>query len=81
MVPMRSLVTIKSVLGPETIERYNMFRSATINGNPAPGYSSGQALAAMESAAKNNLPDGYTYEWTGMSYEEIKAGAAGSVMS
>lgn len=80
MVPMRSLVTIKSVLGPETIERYNMFRSATINGNPAPGYSSGQALAAMESAAKNNLPDGYTYEWTGMSYEEIKAGAAGSAV-
>jgi HAE1 family hydrophobic/amphiphilic exporter-1 len=80
MVPMRSLVTIKSVLGPETIERYNMFRSATINGNPAPGYSSGQALASMESAAKNNLPDGYTYEWTGMSYEEIKAGAAGSAV-
>ena len=80
MVPMRSLVTIKSVLGPETIERYNMFRSATINGNPAPGYSSGQALAAMESAAKSNLPDGYTYEWTGMSYEEIKAGAAGSAV-
>ena len=80
MVPMRSLVTIKSVLGPETIERYNMFRSATINGSPAPGYSSGQAIAAMESAARSNLPEGYTYEWTGMSYEEIKAGAAGSAV-
>ena len=80
MVPLRSLVTISSVLGPETIERYNMFRSATVNGNPAPGYSSGQAIAAMESVAKTSLPDGYTYEWTGMSYEEIKAGAAGSAV-
>jgi len=80
MVPMRSLITIKSVLGPETIERYNLFRSATVNGNPAPGYSSGQALAAMEAAAKANLPDGYAYEWTGMSYEEVKASAAGSAV-
>ena len=80
MVPLRTLITVKSVLGPETIERYNMFRSATVNGNPAPGYSSGQAIAAMESIAKTSLPDGYTYEWTGMSYEEIKAGAAGSAV-
>ncbi len=80
MVPLRTLITVKSVLGPETIERYNMFRSATVNGNPAPGYSSGQAIAAMESVAKTSLPDGYTYEWTGMSYEEIKAGAAGSAV-
>jgi multidrug efflux pump len=57
-----------------------MFRSATVNGNPAPGYSSGQAIEAMESVAKTSLPDGYTYEWTGMSYEEIKAGAAGSAV-
>ena len=80
MVPMRSLVTVSSVLGPETIERYNMFRSATVNGNPAPGYSSGQAIDAMEGVAKTSLPDGYTYEWTGMSYEEIKSGAAGSAV-
>ena len=80
MVPLRTLITVKSILGPETIERYNMFRSATVNGNPAPGYSSGQAIAAMEGVAKTSLPDGYTYEWTGMSYEEIKAGAAGSAV-
>jgi hydrophobe/amphiphile efflux-1 (HAE1) family protein len=80
MVPMRSLVTLESVLGPETIQRYNMFNSATINGNPAAGYSSGQALQAMEALAKTNMPDGYTYEWTGMSYEEIKAGAAGNAV-
>ena len=80
MVPMRTLVTLQSVLGPETIERYNMFNSATINGNPATDYSSGQAIAAMEELAKTSLPAGYTYEWTGMSYEEIKAGAAGNAV-
>jgi hydrophobe/amphiphile efflux-1 (HAE1) family protein len=80
MVPLRTLITVKSVLGPETIERYNMFRSATVNGNAAPGYSSGQAIAAMEATAKSDLPDGYTYEWTGMSYEEIKAGEAGAAV-
>ncbi len=80
MVPLRTLITVKSILGPETIERYNMFRSATVNGNAAPGYSSGQAIAAMEATAKSDLPDGYAYEWTGMSYEEIKAGEAGAAV-
>ena len=80
MVPMRTLITVKSVLGPETIERYNMFRSATVNGNPASGYSSGQAIAAMQATAASDLPDGYTYEWTGMSFEEIKAGEAGAAV-
>ncbi|MEE8634232.1 MAG: efflux RND transporter permease subunit, partial [Methyloceanibacter sp.] len=78
MVPMSTLVTVESALGPETIERYNMFRSATVNGNPAPGFSSGQAITAMQATAASDLPDGYTYEWTGMSYEEIKAGEAGA---
>ncbi len=80
MVPVRTLITLESVLGPETIQRYNMFNSATINGNPAPGYSSGQALQAMEALAETNLPDGFTYQWTGMSYEEVKAGAAGNAV-
>jgi hydrophobe/amphiphile efflux-1 (HAE1) family protein len=80
MVPMSTLLTVESALGPETIERYNMFRSATVNGNPAPGYSSGQAIGAMEATAASDLPDGYTYEWTGMSYEEIKAGEAGAAV-
>jgi hydrophobe/amphiphile efflux-1 (HAE1) family protein len=80
MVPLHTLVTIKSVLGPDTIERYNMFRSATINGDAAAGYSSGQALTAMASTATSDLPDGYTYEWTGMSYEEVKAGEAGAAV-
>jgi hydrophobe/amphiphile efflux-1 (HAE1) family protein len=78
MVPMRTLATVHPVLGPETIERYNLFRSATINGDAAPGKSSGQAIAAMESVATTTLPSGFTYEWTGMSVEEIKAGATGA---
>jgi len=57
-----------------------MFRSATVNGNAAPGYSSGQAIAAMQATAASELPDGYTFEWTGMSYEEIKAGEAGGAV-
>ena len=80
MVPLRTLITVKSVLGPETIERYNMFSSAIVNGNAATGYSSGQAIAAMETTAKSDLPDGYAHEWTGMSYEETKAGEAGAAV-
>ncbi len=78
MIPLGSLVKIKSVLGPDTLERYNMFRSAVVNGEPAPGYSSGQAIQAMQRVAASDLPQGFTYEWTGMSYEEIKAGEAGA---
>jgi hydrophobe/amphiphile efflux-1 (HAE1) family protein len=78
MIPLRALATITPTLGPETIERYNMFRSATINGNGAAGVSSGQAIAAMETTANGAMPPGFTFEWTGMSLEEIKAGAAGS---
>jgi len=78
MIPLRTFVRVKPIQGPETIERYNMFRSATVNGNPAPGYSSGQAITSMEQLAETTLPQGYTYEWTGMALEEIKAGAAGA---
>src|SRR5258708_31759685 len=51
-----------------------MFRNVDINGSPAPGYSCGQAIAAMEGVAKSSLPQGYTYAWTGLSFEEIQAG-------
>jgi multidrug efflux pump subunit AcrB len=79
-VPLGTLIDVENVLGPVLLNRYNMFRSATVNGNPAPGYSSGQAIGAMEATAASDLPDGYTYEWTGMSYEEIKAGEAGAAV-
>ncbi len=78
MVPLRALVTVRPVIGPESIERYNLFRSATVNGQPARGFSSGQAIAAMEATATKALPSGFRYEWTGMSLEEIKSGEAGS---
>ncbi len=78
MIPMQSFVTVKPIQGPESIERYNLFRSAVVNGGPAPGYASGQAIDAMQKLGDTSLPDGYTYEWTGMALEEIKAAEAGS---
>lgn len=73
MVPLSTLVTVEPILGPETLSRYNIFRSAKINGSAAPGFSSGQAIAAMERVANETLPEGYAFEWTGMSYQEVKA--------
>lgn len=80
MVPLRAFVTVEPIQGPEIIERYNLFRSAVVNGGPAAGFSSGQAIGTMEELAKTTLPAGYTYEWTGMALEEIKAGAAGNLV-
>ena len=61
------------VLGPQSIIRYNNFRSVTINGGPAPGYSSGEAIAAMEQISAETLPRGYGYEWTGTALQEKEA--------
>src|SRR5206468_2657990 len=71
MVPLGTLLTTKSINGPEYYERYNIYRAATINGSPAPGYSSGQAAQVMEEIAKT-LPEGYGYEWTGATFQEKK---------
>ena len=73
MTPLASLVTIKRVSGPEYTNRFNLFRSIQINGSPAPGYSSGQAMAAMEAVANEVLPAGFGYAWSDMSYQEKKA--------
>jgi multidrug efflux pump len=73
MVPLRSLVTLSTVLGPDLITRYNQFLSATINGQPGPGHSSGEAIAAMAEVAAKTLPAGYGYEWSGLSFQEIQA--------
>lgn len=80
MIPLRTLVDTQSMVGPETVERYNILRSVTINGGPAPGKSSGQAIAAMQRAADENLPSGFVYEWTGTALQEIQAGAAAGVI-
>jgi HAE1 family hydrophobic/amphiphilic exporter-1 len=73
MVPIATLAEVESRTGPQIVPRYNLFRSADISGGPAPGYSSGQAIAAMEQTAEDTLPSGFGYEWTSMSYQEIKA--------
>ena len=73
MVPLSAVLKPKSINGPEYFQRYNIYRAASINGAAAPGYSSGQAAAAMEDLAKT-LPAGYGYEWTGATFQEKKTG-------
>ena len=74
MIPLSTLVTHEQIFEPDVAWRYNMYRSAVIQGQPAPGYSSGDAIAAMERVAAEVLPQGYQYEWTGMAYQEVLAG-------
>ncbi|SKC18917.1 efflux RND transporter permease subunit [Dyadobacter psychrophilus] len=73
MIPLGSLVTTRVVENPALISHYNIYRSVEINGTPKPGYSSGQAINALREVAQK-LPAGYSYEFSGMSSEEIKAG-------
>jgi HAE1 family hydrophobic/amphiphilic exporter-1 len=81
MVPIRALAEAKLVQGPQTIVRYNGFRGAIVNGAAKPGYSSGQALAAMERVSAATLPVGYSFEWTGTALQEKAAsGRTGIVL-
>ena len=73
LVPVTSVSDIEPVVAPQTVDRYNLYNSVTINGAPAPGFSSGQAMQAM-SELGGQLPSGYGYEWTGSSLQEIRAG-------
>ena len=73
MVPLRSLLEVKVVLGPQGLVRYNNTRAATIQGNAAPGVSSGQALVAMDEVAAKTLPAGYRGSWTDISFQEKRA--------
>ena len=74
MVPLSTLVQVKPVLGPLSIKRYNIYKSASITANPARGYSSGQAIIALERAASKALPPGYAISWTGTAQQQLKAG-------
>ncbi|MCW0200591.1 MAG: efflux RND transporter permease subunit [Rhodanobacter thiooxydans] len=74
MVPLGSFVTVKQGAGPDRVQHYNGYPTAEINGGPAPGFSSGQAQAAMEKLAKDNLPNGFSFEWTELTYQQILAG-------
>ncbi|MBN9560110.1 MAG: multidrug efflux RND transporter permease subunit [Alphaproteobacteria bacterium] len=73
MVPLSSLVGISTVLGADAINTYNLYPAVLINGATAPGKSSGQAIAAMEQVASEALPQGYGYDWTAMSYQELQS--------
>ena len=73
MVPLRTLLKTEPMFGPDQVSRYNILRSVSVNGSAAPGYSSGDAIAAMQEVADTTLPPGYTYEWTGQAYQEIIA--------
>ncbi|MCR9208140.1 MAG: multidrug efflux RND transporter permease subunit [bacterium] len=73
MVPLGSIVTVRDDFGPDVVRRYNMYPSAAVNGSAAPGVSSGTALELMEQTADQTLPASFSYEWTGMSFQEKQA--------
>ena len=74
MVPLTSVVKVRETTGPQVISHFNLFRSTTLNGAAAPGFSSGQAIAEMERLAETALPQGFGYAWSGISLEEVQAG-------
>ncbi|OHT44246.1 efflux RND transporter permease subunit [Flavobacterium tructae] len=74
MVPFSTFIKLERVYGPEVLTRYNMYMSAMINGEPADGYSSGEAIAAVEKIAAEKLPGRFELEWSGMTREEILSG-------
>ena len=81
MVPLRALAEVRIVLGPQTISRYNNYRAISILGAPAPGVSSGDALAAMEQISARTLPPGYDFDWTGTAYQEKQSsGQTGPIL-
>lgn len=80
MVPINTLVKLKRVYGPETVSRYNMFSSIGINAMAKPGFSSGDAIKAVEEVAAKSLPEGYTYEFSGLTKEELQSGGQSVVI-
>ena len=75
-VPLSALISYEVVENAPVISHYNLFRSAEVNGNAAPGYSSGQAIAALEEVAAQTLPAGYGYDFSGLSREELSSGSS-----
>ena len=81
MVPLSSFVKVRQVSGPEYTVRFNLYRSVEILGGPAPGYSSGQALDALEDVAKHTLPPEMGYAWNALSFQEkVSAGGTAKVL-
>jgi HAE1 family hydrophobic/amphiphilic exporter-1 len=79
MVPLENLISTERTTTPQVISHYNLFRSAEIDGSAKPGFSSGQAIAAMEDLGKR-LPQGFSYSWTGLSLEELQAGGTSLIL-
>jgi HAE1 family hydrophobic/amphiphilic exporter-1 len=73
MVPLSTLVSVHTRAGTELLRRYNLFRSASVSGGPAPGFATGDAIRAVERVARENLPQGFSLEWTGTTQQEIEA--------
>jgi HAE1 family hydrophobic/amphiphilic exporter-1 len=80
MISLDNLVTIDQTANPQVIPHYNLFRSAEINGTAAPGHSSGEGIAAMEALSRKVLPNGMTFEWSGLSLEEIESGGKALIL-
>ena len=80
MVPLAAVTRVAPTMGPDMVNRYNLFRSATVSGNAAAGKTSGDAIAAMERVARDQLSESMAFEWTGMSYQEIKAAGQTSII-
>ena len=81
LIPLRTVADVELITAPASIIRYNNLRSVTINGGPAPGYSSGEAIAAMEAVTAASLPHGYSHEWTGTALQEkAAAGQTGPIL-
>ena len=74
LVPMGTLATIREITGPQIVQRFNLYYSVPVQGTAKPGISTGQALDAMEAIAKENLPDGYSYDWTEIAFQQKAAG-------
>ncbi|HEX7813737.1 efflux RND transporter permease subunit [Dyella sp.] len=73
-IPLGAFMTVQQTVGPDRVQHYNGYPTAEINGGPAPGFSSGQAQEAMEKLARDNLPNGMSFEWTELTYQQILAG-------
>lgn len=80
MVPINTLVTLRRIYGSETASRYNLFNSISVNAIPKPGFSSGDAIKAIEEVAAKQLPAGYSYEFSGQTREEISSGGQSAVI-
>jgi multidrug efflux pump len=79
MVPLSALVTTRYVIGPDLVTRFNNYPAIAINGAPAPGVSSGEALAAIREIAEQTIPSGYGFEWAGEAREEVSSGSTSAV--